>query len=254
MRRAAVFALRHSDFLRAVSNSTREQLEHWRSEKPIIQFPAWTDIEVFLQAGGERNGSQSQEIIYVGVLIPRKGVHHLINAFTAVASDFPSARLVIVGNEENKVYAAELKEQVRRLGFARRVQFLRAMPQADLADWMRRASVCVLPSVSEGLGRVVIEAMATGTPVIGSNVGGIPEMVKDGTTGLLVPPGDETALAEKIGWVLSHSEETQVMGRSAQIFAEGFFSTEVYVAAYRQLFEAAQALIADSTEDVPSPV
>ena len=85
---------------------------------------------------------------------------------------------------------------------------------------MRRACVFVLPSMSEGLGRVVVEAMATGTPVIGSQVGGIPEMVEDGVTGFLVQPGDETMLAERLRWILEHPDEAWEMGRRAHAFAK----------------------------------
>jgi glycosyltransferase involved in cell wall biosynthesis len=238
MRHAARFALKHADVLRAVSHSTKEQLERWSPGKPLVQFPTWTDIDVFLQVGLNGENHSLQDILYAGVLIPGKGVHHLINAFASMAKDFPQARLVVVGREENSRYAADLKDQVRRYSLGGRVEFVEEMPQADLAERMQRACVFVLPSTSEGLGRVVVEAMAAGTPVIGSDVGGIPEMVKEGVTGFLVPPGDEITLAYRLRWVLEHPEEAREMGRRARAFAKGFFSTEAYVHGYRQIFEA----------------
>jgi glycosyltransferase involved in cell wall biosynthesis len=243
MYRVARFSLRHADLLRAISTSTREQLERWVSEKSITQFPTWTDIDAFLQADVEPDRGSAQDIVYVGVLIPRKGVHHLIAAFADVAADFPGARLVIVGNDDNKNYAAGLRQQVKVSGLEGRVLFMGAMAQAKLAVRMGNSRVCVLPSVSEALGRVVIEAMATYTPVIGSSVGGIPDMVKDGESGFLVPPGDERALAEKIRWVLDHPEEAQVMGYKGRAFVEQFFSTEAYVLGYRKIFNASRILM-----------
>ncbi|MGH8546816.1 MAG: glycosyltransferase family 4 protein [Gammaproteobacteria bacterium] len=242
MQRVACFSLGHADLLRAISTSTRKQLERWVPEKSITQFPTWTDIDAFLQAGAGPERRSSQDIVYVGVLIPRKGVHHLIAAFGDVASDFPGARLVIVGSEDNKSYASGLKRQAKALGLEGRVLFMDTMAQAKLAVRMGKSRVCVLPSASEALGRVVIEAMATYTPVIGSNVGGIPDMVKDGESGFLVPPGDETVLAEKIRWILNHPEEAKAMGCKGRAFAEQFFSTEAYVSGYRRIFEAARAL------------
>ena len=118
MRHAARFSLNHADLLRAISHFSREQLERWAPGKPMFQFPTWTDMEVFLQAGGSEEACVAQHILYAGVLIPRKGVHHLINAFAGVAQDYPQARLSIVGHEENKRYAAELKAQVRQRGLA----------------------------------------------------------------------------------------------------------------------------------------
>jgi glycosyltransferase involved in cell wall biosynthesis len=241
MRCTAHFAFEHADLLRAVSDSTRQQLEQWAPGRPIFQFVAWTDMEVFLQASINEEEHPFQNILYVGSLIPRKGVHHLIDAFARVTKNFPQARLAIVGRDENKTYAAQLKEQVRRLSLDGRVQFLREVRQAELTMWMRRACVFVLPSISEGLGRVVIEAMATCTPVIGSRVGGIPEMVEDGVTGFLVRPGDEATLAEKIRWVLEHSDEAREMGRRARLFAERFFSTDIYVQGYARVLEEAVA-------------
>src|SRR5574341_590142 len=117
---------------------------------------------------------------------------------------------------------------------------------------MQRACVFVLPSISEGLGRVVVEAMATGTPVIGSDVGGIPDMVKDGETGFLVGPGDERTLAEKIRWVLEHGDHTRDMGTRARAFAESFFSTRAYIDGYRQIFAAAQTYLTEDGEHAPS--
>jgi glycosyltransferase involved in cell wall biosynthesis len=254
MRYTARFALKHADSLRVISNATRQQLERWVPGKAIIQFSTWTDIEVFLKAGLSESGTHTQEILYAGALIPRKGIHHLINAFARIAKDFLQARLIIVGHEEDKAYAAELREQVKRLDLDGRVQFVGTMPQAELAARMRGAFVFVLPSVSEGLGRVVMEAMATGTPVIGSDVGGIPEMVENGVTGFLVPPRDEKVLTEKIRWVLEYPDDAREMGHQARVFAERFFSTQGYVDGYRQIFEVAQALLTEGSEHASSPL
>ena len=187
------------------------------------------------------------------MLTPLKGIHHLINAFVLIAEDFPSAQLFIVGKDENKSYAANLREQIKKLGLNDRVQFIGPQPQSELAIWMAKASVLVLPSMSEGLGRVIIEAMATGTPVIGSRVGGIPELVEDGVRGFLVPPGDEKALAEKLRWILSNPDKSRAMGESGRAFVERLFSTESYLKGYKQIFEMAQPGI-EHTEHAASPL
>jgi glycosyltransferase involved in cell wall biosynthesis len=243
MRWVARFTLRHADVLRVISHSTKQQLEHWAPGKPIYQFPTWTDIDVFFQAGAEETECAGQNILYAGVLIPRKGVHHLIDAFASISAHFPQVSLILVGHADNKAYVATLHEQVKRLCLEERVQFVDQVPQQELAAWMRNACVFVLPSTSEGLGRVVIEAMATGRPVIGSRVGGIPGMIENGTTGFLVPPADASALAERLDWVLTHPAEAHVMGCSARAFAKHYFSTAAYVQGYRQVIAAAQALL-----------
>ena len=240
MRRAARFSLQQADLLRAVSAATQRQLEKWSPAKSIVRFPAWTDMEAFLSAGAEEKEYFSQGILYAGVLTPQKGVHHLIEAFAAIATEFPEARLTLVGRAQDEIYTAELKRQVVGAGLSDRVCFAAPLPQANLALWMKNAAVLVLPSISEGLGRVIIEAMAAATPVIASDVGGIPEIVKDGDNGFLVPPGDERGLAEKLRWILKNPHEARRMGRRARVFAQQFFSTEAYLEGYRRVFCAAQ--------------
>jgi glycosyltransferase involved in cell wall biosynthesis len=253
MNRLAGYSIKQADLLRVISDSTKEQIKRWAPGKTVVQFPAWTDIDVFLRSGIHTNMDIPQAILYAGVLTPLKGIHHLINAFVLIAEDFPIAQLTIVGKNDNKTYAADLKKQVKKLGMNHRVQFIGPQPQSELAIWMAKASVFALPSMSEGLPRVIIEAMATGTPVIGSRVGGIPELIEDGVTGFLVPPGDENALAEKIRWILNNPDKGREMGECARSFAERLFSTESYLKGYKQIFEMSRPEI-EHTEHAPSPL
>jgi glycosyltransferase involved in cell wall biosynthesis len=240
MRYAANFTLKSADLLRSVSSVTERQLQQWEGDKPIVQFPAWTDIETFLNFGATKNQYYSGKILYAGVLTSLKGVAHLINAFACIAQDFPQTELVIIGREDDKAYATQLKGQVRKLGLESQVQFMPQLEQPELAKYMSQASVFVLPSLSEGLGRVVLEAMATGTPAIASNVGGIPDIVQEGINGFLVPPGDEQALADRLCWMLEHPTEAKEMGSLGRAFAEEFFSTEIYIQGYQKIFASAQ--------------
>ena len=252
MSRLAAYSIEQADLLRTISNSTKEQVHRWAPGKTVVQFPAWTDLETFFDIGSHRTSDHPGSIIYAGVLTPLKGIHHLINAFSRVAEEFPSAKLFLVGRDQNKTYAAELKKQIEKSGLNDRIQFIGAQPQSQLAVWMAKATVLVLPSMSEGLGRVIIEAMATGIPVIGSDVGGIPELVEDGVTGFLVPPGDEHVLAEKLRWALSRPDKAREMGECARNFAERLFSTESYLKGYKQIFDLAQRGIQYTEHAAPS--
>lgn len=238
MRRAARFSLARAHALRSISGATTDQLARWAPGTPVVQFPAWTDMDAF--TGAERVGTDARAVLFVGTLTPVKGVHHLLAAFAAVAPRFPAATLTLLGKPQNPGYVQGLRDEVARLGLEDRVRFAAPVPQAELAGEMARSAVLVLPSVSEGLGRVVFEAMATGTPVIGSAVGGIPELVDDGRTGWLVPPGDEAALAARLAWVLEHPAEAAAAGARARVFATGFFSSDGYVRNYQRLFAAAR--------------
>lgn len=254
MRRIATFALREADLLRSVSCSTREQLRQWAPSKPLVQFMTWTDLEAFWQAGEARTGATGCSILYAGVITPLKGIHHLIAAFARIADGFPETSLAVVGRWENAEYARRIAREVERLGLNGRVRFIGEIPHRQLARWMAGSLVLVLPSLSEGLARVVVEAMACGTPVIGSRVGGIPEVVEDGVTGFLVPPGDEDALADRLRWVLANPEASRAMGQQARAFASRFFSTEEYVKGYRRLFAMAEDVLQGRPPDhAPAP-
>jgi glycosyltransferase involved in cell wall biosynthesis len=215
-------------------------LEGWAPGKPLRQFIAWTDIEVFQESGalGQKTGEEVY-FLYVGVLIPRKGIHILLDAFARVIHDFPDAKLLIIGGPENPEYAVSLKERVLSLGLKDKVVFRKPVSQKELAQYMVRSEVLILPSFSEALGLVVLEAMATGTPVIGSDIGGIPDLIEDGVTGFLVPPGDVLFLADRLRWVLQNRKETASMGRRAKEFATKIYSSESYIQHYDLLFKIA---------------
>jgi len=147
---------------------------------------------------------------------------------------------VIIGQGD---YQVELKKQAESLGLTEAVEFVAPMSQAALRDYMRRCRLLVLPSLSEGLGRVLIEAMACGRPVIGTRVGGIPDLIQDGVNGFLVPPDKVAPLADRIVCLLAHPYEAAEMGARGRVFVAETFSTEKYVAGYRQVFEAARHLL-----------
>ncbi|MEZ4668202.1 MAG: glycosyltransferase family 4 protein [Anaerolineae bacterium] len=237
MSHAARYGLRYADVLRAVSGSTRQQLQHWQPGTPIIQFMAWTDAASF-NVPRQLPVSRARDILYAGVLIPLKEVHTLIDAFAAVAPEVQQAHLWLVGKPENESYAASLRQQVQRLGLGERVTFVGAVTQQELGGYMGRARALVLASRSEGLPRVVVEAMLNGLVVIASRVSGIPEIVEDGVTGYLVPPQNVEALTDAIR-AMYHNPNVEDMALRAQQSARTLFSPEAYLDGHRRMIEAA---------------
>jgi glycosyltransferase involved in cell wall biosynthesis len=238
MERTARYAFRHADVLRAVSDSTREQLQEWSPDTPIEQFMAWIDADVFQSVEREKTLAEARDLLYVGVLTPLKNVHVLIDAFAAVVGEVGSGKLFLIGKPENAEYVAQLHAQVERLGLQDRIIFVGLLSAQELAGYMARARGLALVSSSEGLPRSIMEAMLCGLPVIASYVGGVPEIVADGETGYLVPAGDVTALAEALR-KLYHNAELDTMGELARTNAQVFFSTVAYVDGYRRLIAAA---------------
>jgi glycosyltransferase involved in cell wall biosynthesis len=190
------WAARRSDRVVAISNYTAGELREL-ADVPIEVIPYTISLPEAAPAP-----SMSQDgtgpVLFVGRLVERKGVAHLVEAIARLAGGSVGPRLEIVGDGPERT---GLEALAQRLGVADRVVFRGKIPPAELQASYARAAVCVLPSVldargdTEGLGVVLLEAMNHGTPVIASRIGGIPDIVEDGVSGLLVPPGDADALA-----------------------------------------------------------
>jgi len=153
-----------------------------------------------------------------------KGIDTLIKAFPAVMAQFPQARLWIVGEGPEEKY---LRALVKHRHLASAVRFEAAVNHT--ADILPAFDVFVMPSLQEGLGLSVIEAQAAGVPVVASNVGGLPDLIEDGKTGLLVPAGDKDALAKNIIALLKEPQQAQAMAAAARRQAEEDFSMEQMV-------------------------
>ena len=148
---------------------------------------------------------------FAGWLLPIKGPMHLLNAMESVWQIHPDANLVFVGKG---ALEAELRQKAGRLGADGRVAFLGW--RDDLNEIMPLFDVFVLPSLNEGMGRVLVEAMAAGRPIVASRVGGIPDLVRHGVNGLLVPARDEIQLADSISWLLSNPDKAARMGAAGR--------------------------------------
>ncbi len=152
---------------------------------------------------------------FVGWLIPIKGVTYLVNAMARIVEQHSKNLLVLVGKGDDKgEEEIKLKEQVERAGLADKVRFLGWRPDVDKI--MGCFDIFVLPSLNEGMGRVLVEAMAAGLPIVASRVGGIPDLVKDGENGLLVPPANAGALDRAISDLLSDKARRKRMGETGK--------------------------------------
>lgn len=233
--------LKKSDIIRIISDFTKKKVERVVSNKPIFVFPTYTDIELFLERESHGYASGDEKLVlFVGMLIFLKGIHILIQAMEPVIRQIPDAKLLIIGRGG---YKGRLKKLVSELGLEGEVEFLGHVSQAALSDYMRSCRVLVLPSLSEGLPRVLIEAMACGKPVIGTNVGGIPSLIRDGVNGFLVPPNSPEALAEKIIYLLLREGEAARMGAKGREFVAQTFSTEKYVEGYAKILDESARLL-----------
>lgn len=232
--------LRRTDVVRVISDFTCEKVQKICPQTPLVKFPTFTDLEVFLDTPAPaRAVVDFPYILYVGMLVPSKGVEVLIRSFDRVREQHPDVRLILIGRGHAE---RRFRSLAHALGLSQAICFLPPMTQPELAAWMRAARCLVLPSFSEGLGRVVLEAMACGRPVIGSRVGGIPEMIHEGVNGFLVNIGDVEAVQDRIRRVLDDPQLADQLGRNGRLMAQDLFSSEAYVKGYAEIIEIAERL------------
>jgi len=165
-----------------------------------------------------------------------KGHHILIEALNLVKTDVPQVKLLIVGEGRQE---AVLKRQVADSGLTEWVDFYPVVNQAS--DFLAAFDCFVMPSLQEGLGLSVMEAQAAGLPVIASRVGGIPSLIRDGETGILVPPGDVRHLARAIRRVLTDADLARRLGEQARHEAEQFYGAQEMAQAVLDVYRACDA-------------
>ena len=182
-------------------------------------------------------------LLYVGRFELRKGTDLLLDVLPEILAEFPTLEAVLVGCNDFPVSDGPLKDrfEARYAGepFLERIRFTGVLPAADLEREYARCDLFVAPSRYESFGLIYLEAMRCGKPCIGSDAGGIPEVIRDGIDGLLIPPGDRGALAEKIRYLLRHPDERRRLGAAARRRHLDCFTVEQIaakaLAAYRVL-------------------
>jgi glycosyltransferase involved in cell wall biosynthesis len=223
--------LRHSATVTAVSSWLSELSAQIASVPPPVVAPMPVATELFTPDGDvERDG-----LLFVGRLTEQKGLGHLLRALAAMRNR-PTLEVVGDGPLWNPLHA--LAEQ---LGIGERIRWSGVLPQPALADRYRRARAVVVPSKGEGFGMVAVEAALCETPVVAFASGGLSDTVRDGMTGMLVPEGDEAALAAALDTALDERERTREMGRAARMYALSSFAPESAAQRYLAIYEQAIA-------------
>ena len=157
----------------------------------------------------------------VAALVPHKGQKHLIEAAGLVVRQVPDARFIIAGDGELR---PSLEHQIRHLGLDKHVMLAGFRP--DVLSLHKAFDIFVMSSVTEGLGTSILDAMASGKPVVATRVGGIPEVVRDGETGILVSPRDHDAMADAVVRLLKDERLRRRMGAAGESVANAHFSAE----------------------------
>jgi len=180
----------------------RTYLEAGVPPEKVHALPLGADLELFSPDGRTKDGDLT--FLFSGATIHRKGFDLLLEAFDRARAVHPGVRLRLAGSRGD---SAPLLDRRGLDG----IDFLGAVPQPELAAELRRADLLVLPSRNDSYGMVVAEALASGTPVLISDMVGAKDLVTEGKTGWIVPVGDAAALAERMAWCAAHPGEVRAM-------------------------------------------
>jgi glycosyltransferase involved in cell wall biosynthesis len=179
------------------------------------------------------NDCRDIDVLYLGNIEPIKGPDLLLDAFSRLLERRPATSLYFVGSG---VMEQEVRSTAARLGLAERVTFAGRAKRADVGRWLRRARILALPSRAEGLPLVSIEAQLMGVPVVGHQVGGVPQAIVDGRTGLLVSLGDADAFATALERLLSDDREWLAFSERARDWAKTRFDPTQMARRYAEVY------------------
>ena len=174
-----------------------------------------------------------RRIVCVGRLAKEKGFDLAVSAFACIALRYPDLEMVIAGDGPER---SPLEKQTESLGLSEKVKWLGWIAPANVQALLATSQLVLVPSRWEGLPRVAVEAALMARPVIGTKVGGIPELIVHGETGLLTEAENEEALVQAIMFVLDHPERAFVMGQNARRLALEQFNLERCIDSYENLY------------------
>ena len=207
-----------------------EQIKHLHAKKKISCLP-WLYVvpqgiqSRYLQLSPHKSATPT--ILSVGSISQRKGHLLLIRAFEIVHKAMPSAQLIIAGTLTEEAYYTQLQNEIEKLHLTQSAELLTNIPQEQLLEQYQKATIFALHSQEESQGIALVEAMATGLPVVSTLVGGIPFVVKNGETGLLSQYGDARAFANNMLALLTDEDLRAKLSQSARLTAQNYSWQEI---------------------------
>lgn len=220
----------NADAVVANSIGLKELANKFMPNLPIPVIPNGIDTNEFFPSTDRR--AKKLQILCVSRLIQRKGVQHLVEAMPSIIKAHPTVKLTIIGEGD---YYLRLVERVRELEIRANVTFRGLVPHSELAAEYRMAKLYVQPSFYEGMSNTVLEAMASGLPIIVSGKGGNEELYRDNAT--IVPYGEPQAIADAVSNLLDDQSKLDAMGRESLAIASEL-SWQSVAESYLNLYES----------------
>ena len=231
----AKYSIGKSNIIRAVSSSTEQQVLDIDSSKSVVRFPAWIDFKDFQNIEPKPLSKDKFNILFIGSVTDRKKPHMIIEAIQRIYDK--SYHLSIVGPAPNEKYFKELKDLIDKSDLQNQVSLIGPVDRESVKDYYSTSNLMILPSISEGLARVIFESQVAMCPVLVTDAPGMSDIVIDGQTGYIFESNNLDSLSLKIEYIKNNYDEASLVAKNAKGFILSNYSEDNFKFSFKKLFD-----------------
>ena len=231
----AKYSIGKSNIIRAVSSSTEQQVLDIDSSKSVVRFPAWIDFKDFQNIEPKPPSKDKFNILFIGSVTDRKKPHMIIEAIQRINDK--SYNLSIVGPAPNEKYFKELKDLIDKSDLQNQVSLIGPVDRESVKDYYSTSNLMILPSISEGLARVIFESQVAMCPVLVTDAPGMSDIVIDGQTGYVFESNNLDSLSLKIEYIKNNYDEASLVAKNAKGFILSNYSEDNFKFSFKKLFD-----------------
>tara|TARA_Y100001949_G_scaffold56134_1_gene47196 strand:+ start:5776 stop:6909 length:1134 start_codon:yes stop_codon:yes gene_type:complete len=230
----AKYSIKNADLIRSISDFTEKQALNFGYKGLFVRFPAWINIDNYLNADTKRLSTGTFKIIFVGSVTERKNPKIIIESLETIDEDIS---LEIIGQTPNLKYLKELNKLIASSKHAKSITMTPFIKAEELILKYSSANLFILPSKSEGLGRVIIEAQSTACPVLVSSNTGMTDLIIENETGYIFENNNKNDLTKKIQYIIDNYESALQIGLNSKDFVKENQSVTNFEFGYKKLID-----------------
>ena len=230
----AKYSIKNADLIRSISDFTEKQALNFGYQGLFVRFPAWINIDNYLNADTKRLSTGTFKIIFVGSVTERKNPKIIIESLETIDEDIS---LEIIGQTPNLKYLKELNKLIASSKHAKSITMTPFIKAEELILKYSSANLFILPSKSEGLGRVIIEAQSTACPVLVSSNTGMTDLIIENETGYIFENNNKNDLTKKIQYIIDNYESALQIGLNSKDFVKENQSVANFEFGYKKLID-----------------
>ena len=230
----AKYSIKNADLIRSISDFTEKQALNFGYKGLFVRFPAWINIDNYLNADTKRLSTGAFKIIFVGSVTERKNPKIIIESLETIDEDIS---FEIIGQTPNLKYLKELNKLIASSKHAKSITMTPFIKAEELILKYSSANLFILPSKSEGLGRVIIEAQSTACPVLVSSNTGMTDLIIENETGYIFENNNKNDLTKKIQYIIDNYESALQIGLNSKDFVKENQSVTNFEFGYKKLID-----------------